>query len=95
MGNPRHLQHMRRALFGALAAFALLSGCSEEGVTPNCPDLELYSIAEIAQNDGAVPPNIQSSLEQAAAADCITLPGDATSTGGAGGGPSTDDADTD
>ena len=85
--------HASALSLGALVALALLGGCSEEGVTPNCPELMLYDIGSFA--DGGIDPNVQSNREQAAAADCVTLAGDATSTGGAGGGPSEADADND
>ena len=95
MATAIHPSRARLALCGvAVAGFVLLGGCSEEGVTPSCPELLLYDISELA-SDGGIDPDIQSNREQAAAEDCVTLAGDATSTGGAGGGTGEADADSD
>jgi hypothetical protein len=85
--------HLQLALLAAFGAFALFSGCSEEGVTPKCPELPLYDIQK--QVESGIDPAIQQQRELAAAQDCVTLAGDATGTGGAGGGPSAVDADND
>ena len=75
-------------LTGVVAA----SACSQDGVTPNCPALPLYTVSADAAADANTADSPASIQARAAALDagCITAPGSGgsggTSAGGSGGG---------
>jgi hypothetical protein len=56
------------------AAVAAIFGCTEDGVTPACPDLTLYDVRD---PDAAAAPDVIAEREEAARRGCITLAGSA------------------
>ena len=69
-------------LVGVVAA----SACSQEGVTPNCPALPLYTVSADAAADANTADSPASIQARAAALDagCITAPGSGGSAGTSG-----------
>jgi hypothetical protein len=62
-----------------LALATLVGACGEDGSTPDCPELPRYNIKEDLDEGGVLKdPAKTKARNDAAAKNCITLPGDAS-----------------